>query len=72
MNWKDKLHHKIINNWDIGEEFMLEDVYKFEEYFRKQYPNNKTVRASIRRNLQKIRDDGNIKFLGEGKYKRVK
>lgn len=52
-------------------EFSLSDVYVHEDIFSKKYPNNNTVKASIRRNLQELRDLGLIKFLGNGKYKKL-
>jgi predicted transcriptional regulator len=39
--------------------------------FLEKYPNNNTIRGSIRRNLQELRDLGLIKFLGNGKYKKL-
>jgi len=52
-------------------EFTLDDIYNLENYFRKDFPNNNTVRASIRRNLQELRDLGLLKFCGDGKYKKL-
>lgn len=52
-------------------EFELNDIYACEEFFSKKYPNNNTIKASIRRNLQELRDLGLIKFLGDGKYKKL-
>lgn len=52
-------------------EFSLDDIYVYEEIFLKKYPNNNTIKASIRRNLQELRDLGLIKFLGNGKYKKL-
>lgn len=52
-------------------EFSLMDVYNYEHIFSKAYPNNKTIKDSIRRNLQELRDLGLIKFLGNGKYKKL-
>nr|WP_229241116.1 hypothetical protein [Clostridium haemolyticum] len=46
-------------------------MYVYEEIFLKKYPNNNTIKASIRRNLQELRDLGLIKFLGNGKYKKL-
>lgn len=53
------------------QEFSLTDIYDYENLFLKKYPNNNTVRASIRRNLQELRDLGLIKFMGNGKYKKL-
>jgi len=73
MSWKSKLQNKVNENWERGEVFTLLDVYnKLENFFESEYPQNKTVRASIRRNLQELRNDGHIEFLGNGEYKRVR
>lgn len=50
------------------EKFTLQDMYKFEKSFQKEYPNNNTIKNTIRRNLQELRDMGLIKFLGDGVY----
>lgn len=67
--WK-KLIFNVLNS--IGNEtFTLKDVYGLENLFKEAYPNNKTIRASIRRNLQELRDLGLIKFVGNGEYKKL-
>lgn len=53
------------------QEFSLAEVYRYEEIFQSNYPNNKTIRDSIRRNLQELRDLGLVKFLGNGVYKKL-
>lgn len=53
------------------DEFSLEDIYRCKYIFSKKYPNNNTIQASIRRNLQELRDLGLIKFLGNGRYKKL-
>lgn len=70
-----------LNNWkrttfEVVEfvkkdEFSLDDIYACKEIFAKKYPSNNTIEASIRRNLQELRDLGLIKFLGNGKYKKL-
>ena len=52
-------------------EFCLEDVYRQEQIFMQKFPGNHTVKDSIRRNLQELRDLGLIKFLGNGRYKKL-
>lgn len=64
--WK-KLTIEIIEQIE-KEEFALFDIYEFEKIFQREYPNNNTIRDSIRRNLQELRDMGLIKFLGDGRY----
>ena len=48
--------------------FSLDDVYSFEQHLCALYPNNKNVRPKIRQQLQRLRDNGYLKFLGRGKY----
>jgi len=62
----------IEEKWNIGETFELEEIYVFETHFSKLYPENKTLRASLRRNMQDLRDDGSIEFNNRGSYKRTK
>lgn len=52
-------------------EFSLSDVYSYENIFLRKHPNNNTIKDSIRRNLQELRDLGLIKFCGNGKYKKL-
>ena len=52
-------------------EFTLADVNQYEYIFQKAYPSNETIQASIRRNLQELRDLGLVKFDGNGRYKRL-
>jgi len=53
------------------EKFSLEDIYKYEEYLRTKFPKNHFIKEKIRQQLQVIRDNGIIEFLGDGKYKRI-
>ena len=70
MTWKDELKNSITEKGlDIGT-FTLKDLYDeiYTEYQLK-YPNNKTVDASIRRNLQGLRRDGFLRFIhNQGVY----
>lgn len=51
------------------EEFELADVYAFEDRLSELYPDNENVRAKIRQQLQVLRDEGLIEFLGDGEYR---
>ena len=51
--------------------FRLEDVYAFADVLQTKYPNNTTIKASIRHNLQVLRDKGYIEFISNGKYRRL-
>lgn len=53
------------------EEFNLTEIYEYEEIFANKYPKNNTIRDSIRRNLQELRDLGLVIFLGNGMYKKL-
>ncbi|RQG95567.1 AAA family ATPase [Natrarchaeobius oligotrophus] len=49
----------------------LDDLYEFsEERLARQYPRNKNIRAKIRQQLQSLRDQGKVAFLGDqGTYR---
>ncbi len=48
--------------------FTLKEIYEFEDSFQKLHPDNKHIRTQIRKELQKLRDEGYINFLGGGVY----
>lgn len=52
-----------------GEQFALSEVYEFEERLAELYPENQHVRAKIRQQLQVLRDQGLVEFLGDGEYR---
>ncbi len=54
------------------EEFILEDVYKFEQKLKLKYPNNNYIKDKIRQQLQVLRDKNIIEFVGRGHYKKVR
>jgi type II restriction enzyme len=51
------------------ETFTLADIYAFEDRLAKLHPMNKHVRPKIRQQLQVLRDNGVIEFLGKGLYR---
>ena len=54
----------------IGREtFGLEDVYAYEARLSAVYPGNANVRPKIRQQLQVLRDQGYIAFVGRGRYR---
>lgn len=68
--WKRLILKTITSN--IKEEvFTLEDVYKYENYFKNFYPDNKHIKDKIRQSLQQLRDCGFLKFMEQGKYKKL-
>jgi type II restriction enzyme len=50
-------------------EFTLADVYAFEDRLSRLYPGNNNVRPKIRQQLQVLRDQGLLEFLGKGVYR---
>lgn len=51
------------------EEFTLRDIYAFEAELRELHPKNKHIRPKIRQQLQVLRDEGILDFLGGGNYR---
>ena len=51
-----------------GDTFELKEVYSFEEALKKKFPKNRFVKPKIRQQLQILRDQGIISFLGGGRY----
>jgi hypothetical protein len=51
--------------------FTTDDFQYLLPELKKKYSNNNTVEASLRRNLQELRDLGLIKFEGSGVYKKL-
>lgn len=49
--------------------FSLDEVYAFEDALRAAYPCNRHIRAKIRQQLQVLRDNNYIEFVGNGRYR---
>ncbi|MEO8925566.1 MAG: DpnI domain-containing protein [Caulobacteraceae bacterium] len=49
--------------------FTLDDVYDFEDRLKAIYPGNQNVRPKIRQQLQVLRDQGYLEFVGHGRYR---
>lgn len=52
-------------------EFSLADVLEHKESLQRQFPNNRFVEAKIRQSLQVLRDQGVLRFMGSGRYRRL-
>ncbi len=50
-------------------EFTLDDVYDRESRLQSLYPDNRNVRPKIRQQLQVLRDQGFLEFIGRGRYR---
>lgn len=53
-------------------DFSLSEIYRFENKLEKIYPNNKNIRSKIRQQLQLLRDNGYLEFVGSGRYRLTK
>ena len=50
-------------------EFSLGEMYAFEEHLRSIYPDNNNIRPKIRQQLQFLRNDGYLDFVGNARYR---
>ena len=51
--------------------FQLKDVYAYADFLKNLHPDNNTIEARIRRQLQILRDNGIIEFLDRGVYRKI-
>jgi hypothetical protein len=73
MSWKSEVGQVVNKICPIGGIFSLSDIYDYNDYFRKLYPNNSHIEDKIRQTLQYLRDDGILDFIeNHGEYKRLK
>jgi len=52
-------------------EFTNQQVYQYEESFRRRFPHNQNIQAKIRQKLQELRDLGFIEHLGPGRWRKL-
>jgi DNA phosphorothioation-dependent restriction protein DptH len=52
--------------------FTLPDLYIFEKHLSVRHPENDSIKRSIRKNLEELKDDGYLQFITPGKYKKLK
>lgn len=50
-------------------EFMLADMYEFENALKVLHPENKNIKPKIRQQLQFLRDKNYLEFIGGGVYR---
>lgn len=48
--------------------FSLSDLYVFEKELQRKYPKNKNIQAKIRQQVQFLRDQNYLNFIGNGSY----
>jgi len=71
-NWEYAVRSELRNYRGVNDtsEFTLDEFQEFSRSrFQAQFPQNNTVDASVRRNLQEFRDRDEIEFLGNGQYR---
>lgn len=51
-------------------DFTINDIYSFEKELRIKYPNNSFIKEKMRQQLQLLRDEGIIDFMGKGNYRK--
>lgn len=56
----------------LGDDFSLDDMYKFTEYLQRKHPDNNFVQPKIRQQLQLLRDKGFLEFISRGHYRKRK
>lgn len=70
MTWRGELKSRIATEFDVGEDFDIDDIYEWEEHFQRMYPGNRHIKATLRDLIQQFRDEGLVKFNDwEGSYK---
>ena len=52
-------------------DFSLQDMYKFKNELQLKHTENHNIEAKIRQQLQILRDQGFIIFLGNGRYRKI-
>lgn len=52
-------------------EFVLDELYLFEEDLKKKYPENNFIKDKLRQQLQILRDRGYLEFLDRGRYRLI-
>lgn len=55
----------------LGRQFELHEMYGFDAELQAEFPANANIRPKIRQQLQRLRDEGYLTFLGGGRYERV-
>tara|TARA_B100002019_G_C21271697_1_gene602733 strand:+ start:1024 stop:1293 length:270 start_codon:yes stop_codon:yes gene_type:complete len=70
MTWKSEIKKEIVKHGlDLGT-FSLQEFYRYSlTHLESIHKDNTTCEASIRANLQKLRDDGYLIFIEKGVYK---
>jgi hypothetical protein len=68
MAWSDDVKRILAR---LPSRFTLHDVYAFVPYLVERHPDNSYIEAKVRQVLQQLRDDGQLRFLGDGEYEQL-
>lgn len=68
MGWKEDVRHCI---QQFESDFSLDSFERFLPRLHIKHPRNNNIDAKIRQQLQVLRDEGEIEFLGNGKYRNL-
>jgi hypothetical protein len=66
MAWLEDVRNCVVA---LPREFSLNEIYRFSGYLGSRYPKNRNVPDQIRKQLQVLRDLGELEFLGSGTYR---
>ncbi len=66
--WKALVHQAVR---DLPNQFRLADLTAKRPFFERYYPENRFIEAKIRQSLQVLRNQGILRFLGNGRYERI-
>lgn len=70
--WLATVRRLVTTTWREGEDFSLNEAYKFEEELRALFPENQHIKEKLRQILQELREEGTIVFLDQsGRYQRT-
>lgn len=69
-SWKQAVADRVLQivNEKSSAEFSIEEIYEHTRDFSTLFPRNKHVREKIRQVLQRLRDEGFLRFRGGGSY----
>jgi predicted Rdx family selenoprotein len=70
-SWKQALAESILElaNTRSNLAFTIDDIYLLKDKFSALFPSNRHVKEKLRQTLQRLRDDGFLVFLSNGKYR---
>jgi hypothetical protein len=68
VGWKDDVG-ELLNR--LPTRFTTADIYRFVPVLLAKHPSNSNIEAKIRQQLQILRKEGEVRFLGDGSYERM-